>query len=487
MKERSIKVNSILNVIKTISTIVFPLITFPYISRVLLPDNVGKVNFGSTYINYFTMIATLGISTYAIRECSAVREDNFKLSNKSSEIYSINICTTIFSYILLFLSLLVFKNLEKYRVLIVIQSTTIVFATLGADWLNSAMEDFGYITIRTIFFQVFSLILMFLFVKQPEDYLKYASISVFSSSGANIINIFYRKKYCHMRFTKDMKWRIHLKPIMFLFVMLLAQTIFTSADVTMLGIIKGDFDVGIYSTAHKIQNLVAQVSSSLAWVFIPRLSLLFSEGDYIKINNMLKKALGLLMIIGIPSIAGVCALATDIVTIIGGKAFATADIPLIILMIAFGFSLVGGNFLGNMILLPSKNEKTYMIVCCVTAIVNVTLNYLLIPFGGAIAASFTTAISAFLIFILLFIKKDKRISMDYLFKASTSPLIGGALILLYCKLINPFFDTIYIRVIVSILGSIFIYGLVLIMMKNELCLEVLGSIKMKLGVKNMEK
>ena len=153
MKQISLKKNSILNVIKTVSSVIFPLITFPYVSRVLLPVNVGKVNFGSSFVSYFSLIATLGITTYAIRECSAVREDRNELSTKASEIFSINICTTIVAYALLILSLLAFRELDSYRCLIVIQCTSILFITLGADWLNSAMEDFKYITLRTVFFR----------------------------------------------------------------------------------------------------------------------------------------------------------------------------------------------------------------------------------------------------------------------------------------------------------------------------------------------
>ena len=163
MKQKSLKKNSILNVIKTLSSIIFPLITFPYISRVLLPTNVGKVNFGSSFISYFSMIASLGITTYAIRECSAVSNDKEKLGKKSSEIFSINICTTIVAYLLLAITLMTFRKLDVYRTLIIIQSTSILFMTLGADWLNTAMEDFKYITIRTLAFQVLSLILIRIF------------------------------------------------------------------------------------------------------------------------------------------------------------------------------------------------------------------------------------------------------------------------------------------------------------------------------------
>lgn len=480
MQQKSIKENSILNVIKTISSIIFPLITFPYISRVLLPNNVGKINFGTSFISYFSMIASLGITTYAIRECSAVREDKSKLGKKASEIFSINICTTFIAYVLLAVSLILFRKLDNYRVLIIIQSTTILFTTLGADWLNSAMEDFKYITIRTIAFQVISLLMMFCFVRTPDDYIKYAVISVFSSSGANIVNIFYRKRFCEVKFTNDMNWKIHFKPIFLLFVMIMAQTIFSSADQTMLGIMKGDYEVGIYSTALKIENIILQVVASLVWVVMPRLSIYFAEEDYKKINGMLKKTLSIFMVIGCPAIAGVWALSNEIVMIIGGKNFLDSALPLNILMLAFAFSLIGGSFLGNMVLLPSKKENVYMWICCITAVFNVVMNYILIPHGGASAAAFTTALSSLLILILLLLKKDKRIKLDYIVEVIISPLIGSVVIFVYCKIIEILFTGLWSRTIVSILGSIILYCLVMIMMKNDLCMELIEAIKTRI-------
>lgn len=482
MQQRSLKKNSVLNVIKTLSSIVFPLITFPYISRVLLPANVGKVNFGSSFISYFSMIASLGITTYGIRECSAVRDDKEKLSKKSSEIFSINICTTIVSYILLALSLIIFRQLNSYRILIIIQSMSILFTTLGTDWLNTAMEDFRYITIRTIIFQLISLILMFIFVRSESDYLKYAIISVISASGANVVNIFYRKKFCKVRFITDIQWRKHFKPIMLLFVMILAQTIFSSADVTMLGIMRSDYEVGIYSTAHKIENIISQVVSSLAWVVMPRMSAYFAERDYQKINDLLRKTIDLLMVIGIPAVAGVCMLANEIVIIVGGYDYIEAAIPLSILMCSFAFSLVGGSFLGNMVLLPSGNEKIYMIICCITAGANVLLNYVLIPKGGACAAAITTAISSFLIMVMLIIKKDKHVKLSYLKEAMISPCVGAMAICLYCKIIAFFISDILLKTGISILGSMIIYGAIMIALKNQICFQMLSIIKERLKI-----
>ena len=232
--------NTILNMVKTLSALLFPLITIPYVTRVLGVDNYGKINFGTSIINYFTLIAALGLTTYAIRECSRVRDDKAKLSQLASELFSINMVTTVISYALLAVLLIFFPRFHDYRQLIIIQSTVVLMTTVGCDWLNSAMEDFQYISLRTIGFQVVSLILLFIFVRKSDHYLRYAVISAVSAGGANLLNIRYRRRYCRVAFTTQIPWKRHIVPILLLFVMSLAQTVFTSADMTMLGLMKND-------------------------------------------------------------------------------------------------------------------------------------------------------------------------------------------------------------------------------------------------------
>ena len=440
------------------------------------PENVGKVNFGSSFVSYFSLIASLGITTYAIRECSAVRGDKKKLGEKASQIFSINVSTTIVAYVLLGLSLIFFRKLDSYRTLIIIQSTAILFTTWGADWLNSAMEDFKFITIRSIGFQFISLILMFILVHQPDDYYKYAAITVLSSCGANITNILYRRKYCTVRFTKDMHWREHFTPILLLFVMILAQNIFSNADTTMLGLMKGNFEVGIYSTAHKMKNIIVQVVASLCWVVMPRMSYYFAEDDWDKINVMLKKVLSVMVTIGFPCVAGCVVLSGEIIEIVAGNQYSAASLPLIILMLSFIVDIFGGSFLGNMVCLPAKQEKVFMEACCFAAVVNVVLNYILIPYGGASAAAFTSGISAIVIFVWLFVKKDKRVKLNYIWEVCKGPLIGSLLIVLFCLGMKQFISSLLILPLVCVLGSVFIYSLTQLAMKNELIIEVLNII-----------
>lgn len=171
MKSEGLTKNTFYNVIKSCSQIIFPLITFPYISRVLQTENVGKVNFGNSVVSYFTLIASLGIYTYAVREGSKAKKEEGELSRIAGQLVSINLVTTLLSYLLLMAVLLCAKPLKSYRALIIVQSMPIIFTTLGADWLNTVMGDFKYIAARTVLFQALSLIAMFLFVKGPKDYL----------------------------------------------------------------------------------------------------------------------------------------------------------------------------------------------------------------------------------------------------------------------------------------------------------------------------
>lgn len=480
MKSQSIKANTIYNMIKTCATIVFPLISFPYVSRVLQPEGVGVYNFGNSYIAYFSIIASLGITTYAIRECAQVKNNPKRLSETASQIFSINICTTIFSYLILFTMLLFLKPLENYRMIILIQSVVIWFNTWGAEWLNSVLEDFRYITIRTITFQIISLVLIFLLVKKPDDCMIYAIIMTLSNCGAFLVNVFYRRKLCKIQFTMNMRWRHHFPGIFLLFVMQLSQIVFCNTDITMLGLMRGETEVGLYSTAVKIYNIINQVLASILWVVMPRLSRYFGEKNFSEINKLLRRIFGFMVGLGLPCVIGVWILARDIIEIIGGPAYHAAAPALQILMIAEFFSLFGGSFIGNIILLPSKKEKYYMYVCCITAVVNVVTNYIFIPEFGIIAAAFSTAISAILIFVMLIPFIDRNIKLDKIGGFVVIPIIGCILMIGFILVIKAMYSNLWMRLLLSIGGSVCIYVIVLFIFRHELILSILESFSRKL-------
>ena len=474
--KKNLEVNTILNMIKTGSNIIFPLITIPYVLRILSADNIGKVDFGNSFVSYFSLIASLGISTYAIRECAKVRDDRKNLDRVASQIFSINICTTVIAYVLLAISLVVFRRLDSYRSLIIIQSTVILFTTVGADWINTAMEDFAYITLRSVLVQILSLGLMFLFVKTPEDYVKYAIITVLSSSGSSISNIIYRRKYCKMRFTWDIPWKTHMIPILFLFVMTLSQTVFNSADITMLGLMKGNYAVGIYSTAAKIEKILNQLIASIVYVLMPRLSYMFDIEDYDNINILLRKVLAVIVTIGFPCCAGAAVMAKEIVLIVGGENYVGATLVLRILLLSTFFSLVGGSFLGNIVLLPSGNEKKFMVICCISTVINIIANAILIPVFGVYAAAATTAFSSLIILILLLFSVDKSIKITKIPQLFIAPFIGSFIMVICCYYLKKMFASLIMRTGVCVILGIIVYMCIQIILKIELLEEIIGKI-----------
>lgn len=475
MNEAVVGKNTIYSLVKSVSTILFPLIMFSYGTRILLVDNIGKVSFGESIISYMALIASLGIPTYAIRECAKVKNNRNELSKVTSQLVSINLITTIVAYGILALLLLFAKSLETYRLLICVQSTSIMFMTLGSDWINTAMEDLRYITIRTIVFQVIAILLMLLFVHKPEDYYIYVIISVISSAGGNVVNIFYRRKYCRIKLTLDIDWERHISPVLLMFSMLLSQTIYCNSDLTMLGIFRGDYDVGIYSVAVKIYNMVNTLVASITYVVMPQLSYWFAKKDYKEINSLLKYAIGFVVTLGVPCVVGINIVAEGIVEIVAGRGYLEAAIPVRILTIALVCSFIGG-ICGNLIFLPSGREKICFKSCVVSAVINIILNLFLIPHWGYVAASITTVISEFVGMCIGLSHVEKEITFSNAWKLLRAPVIGGFFIIIEAWIVNKIIGNGLIETLVIIIIGLILYVVILVLMKHEFLIEFRGRL-----------
>lgn len=468
----NIKKNTLYNMIKSVSAIIFPMISFPYVSRILLTDNLGKVNYGNSIIGYFSLLAGLGIYTYAVRECSKVKYDKIKLEQLASELYSINICSTIISYALLFILLIFTRKLDDYRYLIVVQSMTIFFYTLGTDWINNVMEDFKYITIRTVVFQFVSLFLMFVFVKTPEDYIKYAFIVVLSNVGANVLNIFYRKKYVNIHFTLKMNIKKHLKPVLLLFSMMLAQTIYVNSDITILGVLKGDYEVGLYSVSVKIFNIVQALVNSVTLAILPQISYWYEKKNYSEINSLIRYGLDFTITLGLPCVVGMYILAPELIEILSGIEYIEATDSLRLLAIALMISFIAG-ILGNMIMLPSGRDKLCMISSIISALVNLILNIIFIPYYGLNAAAVTTIVAQMIGFFVKFPFVEKEIVIQNKKTLLFGPCCGSFFIIVITQIIRTLYDGVFFRTILIVLCSVIVYCIMLYIGKNELFLSIL--------------
>jgi len=471
--------NAVFNIIKSVCAIIYPLITFPYVSRVLMAENLGKISFANSIVSYFSLIASLGVTTYAIRECAKVRDDNRKLGETASQILSINVLSTVIAYFFLGITLIAAKPLENYRLLICIQSLSIACLTFGADWLNTAMEDIKSIAIRTVVMQMVSLILMFLLVREPSHYIRYVMITVIASSGTNVANIFYRRKYCRTKLTVQMELKKHLPPILLLFCMMVSQTLYCNSDITLLGLMKGDFEVGLYSTAVKIYNLINTMVASVAWVVMPKLSLGFAKKDYCEINRLLKYSLNFIIVLGLPCLVGMNIIAPQLIETLAGTEYLGATVSLHILSVSLAFSFIGG-WIGNMMMLPSGRELLCLKSCVICSVVNVALNLVLIPVWGLNAAAATTALAELIGIFIMLPHIDKEIRVDGLWKMIKAPLIGAGGILVIGACAKVLFHSAIVIVCVTIAVSVLFYGSLLLLLKNEFILGFVKPILVKI-------
>lgn len=461
-----IKHNTIYNIIKSVATIIFPLITFPYISRVLGADGNGKIDYSTSIVNYVSLVASLGISTYSIRQCALYRDDEDRRSTFFSQILIINTITTFFAFACLIIALFFSAKLQNYIGLICILSINVVFCTLGADWINTVMEDFKVLAIRYVFFQVFSIILMFLFVRTPDDYYKYAIILVIASSGANLFNIFYRRRYVKFYIPKTLEIKKHLKPILSLFSLLFMQTIFTSTDITILGFHRDDVEIGCYGLVVKIYRLANMLVASVAWVVLPGLASAFSELNDEKIKELLNYGVNFIVILGCPIVAGMVGLSGTIIYVIGGSEFLPATGPQRVLALALFFSFFSGA-ISNMIFIPLGKENISIRASVWSAMVNLALNIILIPKFGMMAAALTTAIAEGVGFAVQMRYLDKKYIEILNLKMFIAPLVGSVSVLIFTLLVSQIFEGMWVRLFVGVLCSALIYAVILTVMKDE--------------------
>lgn len=475
----SVSVNALLSGIRTLLSVIFPLITYPYAARILQVEKLGIVNFSASIIGYFTLMAGLGISTYAVRQGVSLRDDKDLLSHFSSEIFSINIISTFITYIFLFLLILFVPKFYPYRLLMLVQSLTILGNLIGVSWIYSIEEDFLYITIRSIFVYIFALIILFLFVKTPQDYIWYAGATVISNVGANIYNFFHSKKFIRLKICFDINWKKHFKPIMILFAASVAATIYVNSDKTLLGLIVGENSVGLYSIAVEIYTILKTMFSAIMLVVLPRAVSYVSTNKIDSYIDLARMSLNSIFILLIPVICGIIVTSKEVVLLIGGKSYLESVPSVIILSLSLLFS-VFAIYTTNMALLPNKQEKINLIASIISAIINITFNLFLLRFFQQNGAAFTTLIAEAFMFFYQLYYSNKYIHFSIKKENIRDALIGSLGIILGAVIIDMFHLFYLIGLIIKIICGVFVYFLVLTIFKNEILVYIINKIIKKL-------
>lgn len=328
----SIKKNFIMNAILTMSAFIFPLITFPYVSRVLQPEGTGKVAFATSLITYFNMISNLGIPTYGIRACAQVRDDKERLTKTVQELLLINIITTIVAYLALSIALLSIPKLFEDRTLYLIVSLNIILSTIGMEWLYKGLEQYSYITIRSLIFKAVSVILMFLLVHEKSDYVIYGGITIFAASASNVLNFFNSYKYISLKPVGSYNLKKHMKPVLMFFAMTVATTIYTNLDTVMLKFLTTDIDVGYYNAAVRIKTILVSIVTSLGAVLLPRSSYYVEHHQMDEFKRVSGKAIEFVFIFATPLMLFFMLFAREGIYLLSGTSYKGSIIPMQIIM-----------------------------------------------------------------------------------------------------------------------------------------------------------
>lgn len=391
-KVQSVRFNFIMNAILTCSSFVFPLITFPYISRTLGASQYGVVTFAQSVVSYFTMFSSLGIPTYGIRACAKVRDDKDKLSKTVHELLIINTICTIVVYVAFTIALFSVERLSENRELLIVCSFSIVLNTVGVQWLFSALEQYRYITTRNICFKIASIILMFLFVHSPQDYIIYAAIALVGNSLSYILNFVYMRKYVTLKRYQNYNLRQHLKPIFVFFAMSVSINIYTNLDSVMLGFMSTDAQVGYYSAAIKLKNVLVSLVRSLGTVLLPRMMYYVGKGMKDAYYRSVKKAFQFIIAVATPMTVFFMYFAYESIVFLSGVEYAEATGSMQVLMLTLIFIGLSGT-ISDQILLPNGKEKEVCVAVTSSAAFDYVLNLFLIPKFAALGAAISTTLA----------------------------------------------------------------------------------------------
>ena len=385
--------NYILSVGSTVMGLLFPIITFPYVSRILGPDKLGIINFAQSYGYYFIHIASFGINSYAIREVSKVRDDKEKVTKVSNEIFNINLFFSIVSIIAYFAGVLLVPKLRMDFGIYAIYSIIILSNFLSLDWLLQSYDDYLYSTIRSFIVRVLSLVAVFVLIHKEEDYVIYLLISTIAEMGARLSTFIYsRKEYVKLIINiKYLNFKAHIKQLFTLFTFRLVNGISSNLDKIMIGFFLAYVNVGLYSAGVKFVLMIAPIVETVGIVLFPKINISANsdKNEYLK---TLKVNYDLILLLGMPMAVGMFLVSPRLTLLFAGDEYIASIAVSRIMSIVILLCPIG-DMLGSKTLLVHQKDKELLICSAIVAASNIILNFVFIPIWGIQGAAIASVIS----------------------------------------------------------------------------------------------
>lgn len=475
---QSVKVNYILNLINTGTQMLFPLITFPYVCRVIEADGIGQINFFQSIISYISLFTCLGIPMYAIREIARNRSDVVQMNRTAMEILLLHSMLTLVGYAIVAILCLTVPQIQVNIPLFLILSLTIFFTAIGCEWFYQGIEDFKYITIRGLIIKTVSVVLLFIFVKSKTDLLYYGCYTVFGVLGGNIFNFFRLRKYIHREniIFSELHIKRHIKPVLKVFSFSVVTSIYLQLNTVLLGFLKNALAVGYFAAATKVMQMLLTMSVCLGSVMMPRASHLIAENKEAEFNRLIQKSYDFTLAIALPMTIGLIFCAPSLITALCGVKFEHSILPSqiiapIILMVAIS------NVFGIQVLFPKGKINIVTLCCGIGAVADLILNLCLIPLFSYIGTSIAYLGAEVATTVSMYFIGRRYIPIIY-FKKSHLTYALGCVVMAFALyglslLQLPTFTILLLQGCCGVLA----YFIILCICKDEMLVQILSKIK----------
>ena len=471
----SIKSNIFWNILRVGSNLLFPLITFPYASRILGTDGIGLFNYALSIASYFTLFGALGFNVYGVREVASVKEDAKKLEEAVNSIFTANVITTAIVYILYLIACIWIAG-SNFWIYFVI-GFSILFSCIGFEWFYQGIEDFKFVTIRTLIVRAVSAVCLFIFVKTPSDLIIYSIITIGATFGNNILNYLRIWKYIHLRLTSVGIWT-HVKGASVLFIGTIAVSLYNNMNNILVGALSDMSSVGIFSTGNKVVHMVLTVISAISMSIIPRTAYLINNKSKDEVTEFQRKSINLILYLALPLTAGLAIFSKPIILLFAGDQFAPASSVLLILSLLIVIIPLS-SFLGYQVLIPNHEEKYGNYAVITGSVINLVLGFILIPRYTYIGVAVSVIVTETVITLLHFIYSWKFADLTWKDFFPIKSIIATVVMGVSTLLLYNLNDNQYISIAWITVGALIYIGTLMALKDSFFCQMIARVVRTK--------
>ena len=499
MAKKSITKNYIYNMVYQVLILVLPLVTTPYLSRVLGAEGIGIYSYTYAIVTYFILFGSLGVAMYGQREIAYAQENVEERKRVFIEI-------VLFRFVTIFVSSIIyyffFIRGEAYQIYYQILLLELIAAAFDISWFFQGMEEFKRTVTRNVLVRVCSVSAVFLFVKNKEDLALFTLIYSIGDLLGNLSLWLYLPKYIKGVKVKNINTFRHIWPIILLFIPQIANQIYKILDTTMIGnLVQDKAETGYYEQGQKVIRLLLTVVTSLGVVMVPRMASTFASGDKKQIQGYLKMSFRFVFFLAFPIMFGIISISEAFVPVFFGAGY---DKVVVLINIISPILLLMGvaNVLGTQYLLPTKHQKEYTISVAIGVVFNFIANYILITKYASIGASIATVLSELLVVIIQYQYMKKEVPFKELLSLAWKYFLAGILMFVVCfgiryvlniesiltiqenialaiNMNNEYFINVVSIISQMILGAL-TYFIVLLILKDDYVFKFIDKIKSRI-------